>query len=367
MPENNPTESDNSGRDAPGIMRRGGFYNRHSLPQHEAASYAEPLLRQAAEAVAAPPGGQPIVIADYGAAQGRNSLDPMRRAIGIIRRSVPDTVPISVVHTDIPADDFSALFTLIENSPDSYLREVANVFPFAAGRTFYKRIFPAASVSLGWSAIAVHWLSAAPAIIEGHVWSPRADPATLASFARRSARDWRDFLAHRAAELRPGARLVVIGGASDEAGDSAANGLMDMANAALRELVAAGCLGADEYRRMVIPTYNRTPAEFAAPFADGTASGLRLLHGQLDVLADPILARYQETGDLDAFAASCVGFFEAAFEPSLFSALAPGRSPDRRRSLETEFRDGLRARIAADPQAAGCNWRVYSMLIAKDA
>ena len=134
MPESKPTEPDDNGRDAPGVMRRGGFYNRHSLPQHAAASYAEPVLRQAAEAVAAPPPGQAIVIADYGAAQGRNSLDPMRRAIGIIRRRVPDTVPISVVHTDIPADDFSALFALVENSPNSYLHDAANVSPFAAGR-----------------------------------------------------------------------------------------------------------------------------------------------------------------------------------------------------------------------------------------
>ena len=182
MPEDNRTEADDNSRDAPGVMRRGGFYNRHSLPQHEAASYAEPVLHQAAEATPAPASGRSVVIADYGAAQGRNSLDPMRQAIGIIRRRVPDTVPISVVHTDIPADDFSALFALVEISPDSYLRDAVNVFPFAAGRTFYKRIFPAALVSLGWSAIAVHWLSAAPALIEGHIWSPRADPTT----ARRS-------------------------------------------------------------------------------------------------------------------------------------------------------------------------------------
>jgi len=315
----------------------------------------------------ASPEGEAIVIADYGAAQGRNSLDPMRQAVGIIRRHIPDTVPISVVHTDIPADDFSALFTLVENSPDSYLHDAANVFPFAAGRTFYKRIFPAQSVSLGWSGIAVHWLSAAPAVIERHIWSPRADRPTLALFARQAAQDWRDFLAHRAAELRPGARLVVIGGASDPAGDSGANGLMDMADAMLRELVATGSLSADEYRRMAIPTYNRTPAEFAEPFAAGSAAGLKLLHRQLDTLADPLWAQYRETGDRDAFASAYVGFFEAAFEPSLFSAVADGRGAEERQSLARQFRDGLKTKIIADPQAASCAWRVFTMLIAKDA
>ena len=64
MAENNRTEAGDDRGDAPGVMRRGGFYNRHSLPQHEAASYAEPVLRQAAEAVPAPASGQTIVIAD---------------------------------------------------------------------------------------------------------------------------------------------------------------------------------------------------------------------------------------------------------------------------------------------------------------
>ncbi len=291
----------------------------------------------------------------------------MRLAIGLLRRRLPETTAISVVHTDIPADDFSALFTLIETSPDSYLRTAANVFPFAAGRSFYQQIFPAASVSLGWSAIAVHWLSAAPASIDGHIWSPRADPPTLAAFARQSARDWREFLRHRATEMRPGARLVVIGGASDPCGASGADGLMDMANAALRDLVADGRLSADEYRRMTIPTYNRTPAEFTAPFADGTSTaGLTLLHQQLDVLADPILAAYQATGDRDAFAAAYADFFEAAFGPSVFSALGPERTAEQRRTIARQFRDRLVREIGANPQAASCAWRVFTMLIARD-
>lgn len=359
-----PTMPSDAG-DVAGVMRRGGFYNRHSLPQHAAAAFAAPLLRQAAEAAPLPPTGVPIVIADYGAAQGRNSLEPMRLAIDVIRQRAPASTAISVVHTDIPADDFSALFSLIETSPESYLRAGPNIFPFAAGRTFYKQIFPAGSVSLGWSAIAVHWLSTAPALIDGHIWSPRADSLTKASFADQSTRDWRDFLADRAVEMRPGARLVVIGGASDPDGDSGADGLMDMANATLRELVTAGRLGADEYRRMVIPTYNRTPAEFTAPFENqDTAGGLRLLHAQLDTLPDPLWAAYRETSDCDAFAAAYIGFFEAAFAPSVFSALAAGRNASERQTVTAEFNAQLKARITADPAAASCIWRIFTMLIA---
>ena len=117
---------------------------------------------------------------------------------------------------------------------------------------------------------------------------------------------------------------------------------------------------------MTIPTYNRTPAEFTEPFAGGSAAGLRLLHQQLDTLADPLWARYRESNDLDAYASAYVGFFEAAFEPSLFSALADGRGAAERHSLVQRFREGLKAKIAADPQKASCAWRVFTMLIAKD-
>jgi hypothetical protein len=353
--------------DLRGVMRRGGFYNLHSAPQHDAASAALSLLSQAVAAVPIATDGAPFVVADYGAAQGGNSLTPMRLAIRAIRSRVGEEAPITVVHTDIPGDDFTALFTLLETSPDSYLRDAANVFPLAAGRSFYRRIFPPASVSLGWSAIAVHWLSAAPAAIEGHIWSPRAGGETLAAFARRSAQDWRDFLAHRAAEMRAGARLVVIGGAADESGDSGADGLMDMANAALQALVAEGALRASEYREMVIPTYNRTPAEFAAPFAGGRGvDGLRLEHGGLQILDDPIWAQYRRTNDLGAFVAAYVEFFEAAFAPSVFSALDPGRTETERQRIGRQFAHKLAAAVAADPAAAVCRWRTFTMLIAKE-
>ena len=94
--------------------------------------------------------------------------------------------------------------------------------------------------------------------------------------------------------------------------------------------------------------------------------GLTLLHQQLDVLADPLWAQYRKSNDLDAFAASSIGFFEAAFEPSLFSSLAEGRGVEERQSLLRQFRDGLKAAVAANPREASCAWRVFTMLIAKD-
>jgi hypothetical protein len=53
--------------------------------------------------------------------------------------------PISVVHTDLPGNDFSALFETVAADPDSYLGGDANIFPYAIGRSFYESLFPPAA------------------------------------------------------------------------------------------------------------------------------------------------------------------------------------------------------------------------------
>ena len=353
------------GSDQLGVMAAGGFYNEHSAPQHGAAAFGLDLLLDAAASVPLPGDGQPFLIADYGAAQGRNSLGPMRAAIAAVRARVGAAMPISVVHTDIPGNDFSALFTLLATSPQSYQVGDANVFAYAAGRSFYERLFPLGRVCLGWSAIAVHWLSAAPATVPGHIWAPRGPSEVQAAFARRAAEDWAGFLGHRAVELCPGGRLVVIGGAADDRGDGGADGLMDLANTALTRLVEQGRLSPDEHGRMVVPTWNRRPSEYLAPFGTATAAGLTLGEHALHVLPDQFWASYRATGDLAAYARSYVDFFAAAFAPSLLSALDPGRSPVDRAAIAGDLAAALATLVQQHPEQASCQWRVLVMDVAK--
>jgi len=76
---------------------------------------------QAAGMVALPPAPAPVVIADYGSSQGRNSLHPMAVAIGVLRGRLGPERAISVVHIDLPESDFTALFQTLQNEPESYL------------------------------------------------------------------------------------------------------------------------------------------------------------------------------------------------------------------------------------------------------
>ncbi|MGH9277578.1 MAG: hypothetical protein ACRD12_05665, partial [Acidimicrobiales bacterium] len=351
--------------DSTGVMAGHGYYGAHSLPQGSAGAFGLPLLVRAVDTVRLPDDStSPVVIADLGAAGGRNELGPLTEAIGGLRQRRGLTAPIVVVHTDLPTNDFTALFETVEHDPDSYLR-APDTYAFAAGRSFYERIFPAASVTLGWSAIAVHWLSAVPRPVEGHVWSEFATGATRDALAAQSAADWRSFLANRAVELRRGGQLVIVGGAAADDGARSAEGLMNALNDAIAAAVADGRLGENDYAAMTIPTWNRTLADFAAPFASVAelADVLTLEEHALHVLPDPFLADYERSGDAAAFADAETAFLRGFTEPSLFGTLQ--RPPDERRTLADAVYAQVRDRAAEHPVRVATNWRVAVLRIAR--
>lgn len=111
--------TETSASNAPAPMEGHGGYNRNSRVQAAGLAAAIPLFKQAAAAVslASPP--EPILIADYGASEGHNSLVPIGEAIGALRQRVGPSRAILVAHTDLPSNDFSALFETLENDPDS--------------------------------------------------------------------------------------------------------------------------------------------------------------------------------------------------------------------------------------------------------
>jgi hypothetical protein len=134
-------------------MEGGGSYNRNSAQQGAGGISALPLLEKAAASVAIEPDDDPVVIADFGSSQGRNSLLPLGTAIKSLRRRLGVDRPISVFHTDQPGNDFSTLFQVVHTDPGSYLRGQPNVFTFATGKSFYEPLFPPNRLcqSNGWS------------------------------------------------------------------------------------------------------------------------------------------------------------------------------------------------------------------------
>lgn len=243
-------------------------YSASSRLQAAGLISATKLFEQAAAQVPIPAPPQPIAIADYGAANGYNSLLPVGAAVAVLRARTRLDHAILVAHTDLPDNDFTALFTTLTEDPDSYLAKDSATFPSAVGRSFYRQILPSESIALGWSSWATHWLSRVPAPIQDHIHiAHSAEADARRAFTQQAALDWQDFLAFRGRELAPGGRLVVLTLGIDDAGLPGFGGVMQALLTALQGLVEVGTLYPQEVARMAIPTVGRSEEEFRAPFA----------------------------------------------------------------------------------------------------
>jgi hypothetical protein len=336
----------------PSPMEGHGVYNQDSQVQAAGASPGLAFFEEAAATATLPSPPQRIGIADYGCAEGRNSLAPIASAIAALRRRDDDACPIVVVHTDLPGNDWTVLFDTLAHDPGSYLRGSVNVFASAVGLSFYNQILPPESVTLGWSAWSVQWLSRTPAAIPDQVQvAASRNPEARAAFTRQAAEDWIAFLRSRAQELRAGGQLVIVTMALDERGDFGYGVLLHALYETLEEMVASGFIQAEEKRRMVIPTVGRSRDDFLAPFAQtGTFAQLSMERIEIFAGEDRIWNDFQHDGDAQRFGARWAAFSRASVFQSLASALDGGLSDPRAGAFVSKLEARLAARLAIDPR-----------------
>jgi hypothetical protein len=338
------------------VMEGGGHYNANASAQAASATFGVEQLRSAATSAPLGPAGA-VTVVDYGASEGRNSLAPMTVAVDAVREVRGQHQPVWVFHTDLPDNDFGSLFRTVAEDPGSYRRP--GVYTAAVGRSFYEQVLPEASVGLGWSAIAVHWLSAVPGPLDGF-WFSTATADQYRAWAHAGAADWTAFLAARASEMLPGARLVVVVGAARGEGRdrrSGAERAMGEVARGLQDLVERGVVTDAERTAMTIPAWYRTAAEWEAPFADG--GDLLLEELQFVDLGDPL---WRQTRETSGYPAAVAAALRVSFGPSLLQDLDPGR----RSAVATELFDGHLARaIASQTPEPWFDWRLAVMVIAK--
>jgi hypothetical protein len=332
----------------PAPMEGHGAYNRSSRVQAAGSSPALALLDKAARQVPLVTAPEPVVIVDYGSSEGHNSLAPVTVAIGILRERIGRERAISVVHTDLPGNDFGALFQTLASDPESYLRDDPRVFASAVGRSFYEQILPDSTVTLGWSSWAVQWLSWVPALIPDQVQVAYSqDGGVRSAFYQQAADDWRCFLIHRAAELKPGGRLVILSMAVDDQGDFGYRASVEAIYRSLEDLVAEGFINASEMGRMVIPTVGRSRQDFMAPFVKtGSFAGLSVEELEIFYGEDRLWKQFTKHGDAQAFGAGWAAFSRASVGPTLAASL------DNSTVRAPQFLERLATRMAGRLEAA---------------
>ena len=141
-----------------------GDYSLHTQGAKDVIDHVAPRAVDAVERMDLEATDAPFQIVDYAAADGGTSIDLHDRVIGAVRSRVPAR-PICVTYTDLPSNDFSALFRIVQgDNPNfrSYVPRYEDVYTFATATSFFRPIMPPASVDLGFSATAMHWLSEMP-------------------------------------------------------------------------------------------------------------------------------------------------------------------------------------------------------------
>jgi hypothetical protein len=327
-------------------------YTAGSRLQAAGLSGAIKLFEGAAQAVPLPHPPQPIVIAEYGASTGHNSLLPIGAAIATLRKRTRPEHSILVAHTDVAENDFTVLFQTLEGDPDSYLKKDAASFASAIGRSFYSQILPSNSVNLGWSSWAIQWLSRIPAAVPDHLQvAYSSDETVKAAHAKQAAHDWHEFVAFRGRELCPDGRLVVMTTAIGDDGEFGHRPLFRGMLAELADLVAQGLINEDEVRRMCIPMVSRRAADFLSPFAPkGRFERLEVEHLEVFDAEDRFWTQYQVDHDAKAFGTQWAAFARASVFSIMAAALDGGPTDPRVAELMNLLEAGVAARMAAEPE-----------------
>lgn len=346
-------------RPGSGGMEGGGAYNRHATLQAAGNTLALLHAQEAARRVDIDSGDEPIIIADYGSSQGKNSLAPMRTVIETLRSRTGTDRAFVVNHVDLPVNDFNALFRTLDSDPGSYTRGAPNVYACGVGRSFFQSVLPPGSVHFGWSAYAAQWLSCIPDVPVDHLWFARLNDPARSIFQQQAAQDWERFLALRAIELRPGGRLVIVC-----PGVGTCEAIGDHADAVIADMVREGAISAQERSRMVPACWLRLKQDYLAPFQrDGRFLNLTVEHCESMPQADPVWEQYQRDGHAETLAIKHAAFFRATFLPSLAAVLAGADDPEVRAIFADRLERGLMERLVREPTSTSAG--VDTIVIAK--
>ncbi|WP_372574455.1 hypothetical protein [Ruegeria jejuensis] len=307
-----------------------GFYDGHSAPQWEATAHVLPWLEEAAAALDLPDRGV-ITLADFGCSEGRNSVAVMQHLVTALRTR--SERPIRTIHSDLPTNDFTDLFALLNPEAGSAFAD-DHVYSSAVAGTMFRQLLPPASVQMAMTFNAIGFLSRRPLDrLPGYILAngPSAlnpvghvSTAERAAFAQQADADLRSFARARAAELVPGGKLLIeVFGAGETL--RTCDGIYDVLNDAVLDALKAGMLTQEAYARYYQPVYMRRLDEVLAPFEDSNSDLNTLFmreRSELYEIPVSFVDAFQQNGDVATYAKAYTDFFRAFTETSLRLNLA---------------------------------------------
>jgi SAM-dependent methyltransferase len=269
-----------------------------------------------------------------------------------------------VTYTDLPSNDFSALFKNLlgfgSSGANTFLTDIENVFVNACGIGFHEQLLPNETLDIGFSATAMHYISEKPCTINDHVHMVGASGDSLAAFAQQAKRNWEDLLLARSRELRPGGRLVILNFGIDEQGRYLGNtggiNMFDTFAELWSNMRKEDIITSDEFKNTGFPQYYRTVEEFCAPLKDQSSAvyqaGLRLVSAKTGVLDCPYRRAFDEAqGSMSnrEFAVSYIPTLRSWSEAVFVNGLSGERPQEEKDQIVDQFYQRYEDRVAENP------------------
>jgi SAM dependent carboxyl methyltransferase len=355
-------------------MWSGGQYSTATKGCKDVIDGATPLVLDAIARMPNTDTANPFTLTDMGCADGGTSIDMVRRATAAVRARWPQR-PICVVYADQPRNDYNSLFHLIHGLTPvpTYREEVENLYVTASATSFFRPILPPATLDLGFSSTAMHWLSRKPCNLANHVQAVGATGAELAAFTEQGLHDWETILLQRARELVTGGRLVLLNFCKDEAGQYLGNtggvNMFDTFNTLWRRFAAEGTISSEEYVDMTLEQYYKTVEEFTQPLSDPASpvyrAGLRLEQCETRVVRCPFAAEFRQHGDAERFARDYIPTLRSWTESTFLGALSQNRALEERQAIIDSYYRAYETFVREKPAGHGMDLVHVYMTIVK--
>ncbi|CAL5405466.1 unnamed protein product [Camellia sinensis] len=264
-------------------------YANNSQAQAQHARSMLHLLEETLDGVQLDSPEIPFVVADLGCSCGTNTIYIVDVIIKhVIKRyeasGYVDPPEFSAFFSDLPSNDFNTLFQLLPplassggGSMEECLAANGHRPYFAAGvpGSFYRRLFPARSIDVFYSAFSLHWLSQVPEMVldkrstaynKGRVFIHGANESTANAYRKQFQGDLAKFLRSRSQEMKRGGSmfLVCLGRTSVDPTDQGGAGLLFGTHFqdAWNDLVQEGLIASEKRDNFNIPVYAPSIQDF---------------------------------------------------------------------------------------------------------
>ena len=356
-------------------MKGSGYYSQKTAGAKDAIDSIQEMVNLSVSDL---PTTQFLRFADYGSADGGTSQEFWFRFIKKIREN-GDNRPIEILYTDLASNDFTTLFKTMQGLGEkrdfAYQKLFGNVFVHGCGTGFHQQLLSKETLSMGFSATAMHYVSEKPCNIQKHVHMVGANPQERKEFEDQAAKDWEAILLARAKELSVGGRFFCMNFGIDEQGrylgNTGGHSMFDKFNEHWLSHFKEGLITEEEYISATFAQHYRTVEEFCSPFNDKMSevskAGLKLLSCSTKLTKCPYRETYEKnirTMSKKEFADSLIPTTRSWSETVFRTALS-NRCENESNEIIDSFYENYRAEVERDPDGHAMDYIHIIMEIEK--